>query len=56
LLFKHYDTYLGLYLRGIIARSQRLLSKYAVSLNMISADRDKESNRIRDFLKTLGYE
>ena len=55
-LMNTYDDYLRQYLRGFIASVDVLWEKYAVTLNDILADRDREAEQLNGFLMELGYE
>ncbi len=55
-LLATYDDYLRQYLRGFIAAVDTLWDKYAVTLNDILSDRDREAEQLNEFLVELGYE
>ena len=53
-LLATYDDYLRQYLRGFIAAVDTLWDKYAVTLNDILSDRDREAEQLNEFLVELG--
>ncbi|WP_432737398.1 N-6 DNA methylase [Maridesulfovibrio sp. FT414] len=55
-LVDRYDEYLRQHLRGFIARIDNLWDKYAVTLNDILAERDREAEVLSGYLRELGYE
>ncbi|WP_027722123.1 HsdM family class I SAM-dependent methyltransferase [Maridesulfovibrio zosterae] len=55
-LISRYDEYLRQHLRGFIAKVDNLWDKYAVTLNDILAERDREADVLSGYLGELGYE
>jgi type I restriction enzyme M protein len=56
LLTEQFDSYLREYQGGLITAVENLWNKYAVTMNQILADRQREAAQLNVFLKELGYE
>jgi type I restriction enzyme M protein len=56
LLNEQFDEYLRQYQRGLIAAVENLWQKYAVTMQQILAERDREAEQLDQFLVELGYE
>jgi type I restriction enzyme M protein len=56
LLNEQFDEYLRQYQRGLIAAVENLWQKYAVTMQQILAERDREAEQLDQVLVELGYE